>query len=197
MLSKITVDLHNAWYFSYFIFCEDVKIVNFLTKSVASRPAEEQNTKGLHITTDSVLLYTYRHTPFANGPEDTAEQILARIGEGKFTTSGGNWDVVSAAAKDLVSRMLYVDPHQRITLQQILTHRWIMNRDQLPQQRLALPDTSQSVKVWSFVVAVEDTWTVISCLQTKFLSVNFCFVTAIATKIVTNNKICFSYAVVQ
>jgi ribosomal protein S6 kinase alpha-1/2/3/6 len=103
-----------------------------------------------------VLFFVFflpRHTPFANGPEDTAEQILARIGEGKFVMNGGNWDVMSSAAKDLVCRMLYVDPHQRITLQQILTHRWIMNRDQLPQQRLALPDTSQSVKVCAYKVA--------------------------------------------
>jgi len=93
------------------------------------------------------IYYFFRNTPFANGADDSMEQILARIGEGKFAMTGGNWDVVSSGAKDLVCRMLYVDPHQRITLQQILTHRWIMSRDQLPQQRLTLPDTSQSVKV--------------------------------------------------
>ena len=86
-------------------------------------------------------------TPFANGPEDSAEQILVRIGEGKFALSGGNWDVVSSAAKDLVSRMLHIDPHQRISLQQVLTHRWIVTRDQLPQNRLVLPDASHAVKV--------------------------------------------------
>ena len=86
-------------------------------------------------------------TPFANGPEDSAEQILARIGGGKFALSGGNWDVISPAAKDLVSRMLHIDPHQRISLQQVLTHRWIVTRDQLPHNRLVLPDTSHTVKV--------------------------------------------------
>jgi len=88
-----------------------------------------------------------RQTPFANGPEDSADQILARIGEGKFALSGGNWDVVSSAAKDLVSRMLHIDPHQRISLQQVLTHRWIVTRDQLPHNRLVLSDTSHSIKV--------------------------------------------------
>ena len=39
------------------------------------------------------------HTPFANGPNDTPNDILSRIGEGKFTLSGGNWDSVSQAAK--------------------------------------------------------------------------------------------------
>jgi len=55
--------------------------------------------------------------------------------------------VVSSAAKDLVSRMLHIDPHQRISLQQVLTHRWIVTRDQLPQNRLVLPDASHAVKV--------------------------------------------------
>ena len=48
-----------------------------------------------------VLLYTMLagHTPFAHGPSDTENDILRRIGEGKFTTSGGNWDSVSNMAK--------------------------------------------------------------------------------------------------
>lgn len=95
-----------------------------------------------------VLLYTMLsgHTPFANGPDDTPEMILSRIGEGKFAMTGGNWDVISPAAKDLVSRMLHVDPRQRINLQQILTHRWVMSRDQLPQHKLPLKEDTQVVK---------------------------------------------------
>uniref|UniRef100_A0A672NHI7 non-specific serine/threonine protein kinase n=1 Tax=Sinocyclocheilus grahami TaxID=75366 RepID=A0A672NHI7_SINGR len=48
-----------------------------------------------------ILLYTMLagFTPFANGPDDTPEEILARIGSGKFALSGGNWDTVSDAAK--------------------------------------------------------------------------------------------------
>ncbi|KAJ6663221.1 hypothetical protein lerEdw1_010357 [Lerista edwardsae] len=48
-----------------------------------------------------VLLYTMLagYTPFANGPKDTPEEILLRIGSGKFSLSGGNWDTVSDAAK--------------------------------------------------------------------------------------------------
>uniref|UniRef100_A0A8C6YG29 non-specific serine/threonine protein kinase n=1 Tax=Naja naja TaxID=35670 RepID=A0A8C6YG29_NAJNA len=48
-----------------------------------------------------VLLYTMLagYTPFANGPNDTPEEILLRIGSGKFSLNGGNWDTVSDAAK--------------------------------------------------------------------------------------------------
>lgn len=40
-----------------------------------------------------------RFTPFANGPDDTPEEILARIGSGEYALSGGNWDSISDAAK--------------------------------------------------------------------------------------------------
>ncbi len=40
-----------------------------------------------------------RFTPFANGPEDTPEEILVRIGSGKFSLTGGYWSSVSLEAK--------------------------------------------------------------------------------------------------
>ena len=33
-------------------------------------------------------LSSHRFTPFANGPDDTPEDILARIGSGKYALSG-------------------------------------------------------------------------------------------------------------
>ncbi|KAG1958537.1 ribosomal protein S6 kinase alpha-1 [Pimephales promelas] len=95
-----------------------------------------------------VLLYTMLtgFTPFANGPEDTPEEILARIGSGKFSLSGGYWNSVSIEAKDLVSRMLHVDPHKRLTAAQVLRHRWIINKDQLPKYQLNRQDAPHLVK---------------------------------------------------
>uniref|UniRef100_G3VW05 Ribosomal protein S6 kinase n=1 Tax=Sarcophilus harrisii TaxID=9305 RepID=G3VW05_SARHA len=89
-----------------------------------------------------ILLYTMLagFTPFANGPDDTPEEILARIGSGKYALSGGNWDSVSDAAKDVVSKMLHVDPHQRLTAVQVLRHPWIVNRDYLSQNQLSRQD---------------------------------------------------------
>ncbi|XP_028359800.1 ribosomal protein S6 kinase alpha-2 isoform X3 [Phyllostomus discolor] len=86
-----------------------------------------------------VLLYTMLagFTPFANGPDDTPEEILARISSGKYALSGGNWDFVSDAAKDVVSRMLHVDPQQRLTAVQVLKHPWIVNREHLSQSQLS------------------------------------------------------------
>lgn len=41
----------------------------------------------------------WRHTPFANGPEDTPTEILNRIGNSNLDLKSGNWTVVSAEAK--------------------------------------------------------------------------------------------------
>uniref|UniRef100_A0A8C3RH40 non-specific serine/threonine protein kinase n=1 Tax=Cyanoderma ruficeps TaxID=181631 RepID=A0A8C3RH40_9PASS len=89
-----------------------------------------------------ILLYTMLagFTPFANGPDDTPEEILARIGSGKYALTGGNWDSVSDTAKDIVSKMLHVDPHQRLTAVQVLRHPWIHQR------------TEFQLKVFSFSV---------------------------------------------
>ncbi|NXI07978.1 KS6A2 kinase, partial [Irena cyanogastra] len=89
-----------------------------------------------------ILLYTMLagFTPFANGPDDTPEEILARIGSGKFALTGGNWDSVSDTAKDIVSKMLHVDPHQRLTAVQVLRHPWIVNREYLSQNQLSRQD---------------------------------------------------------
>ncbi|XP_073213279.1 ribosomal protein S6 kinase alpha-3 isoform X7 [Lepidochelys kempii] len=95
-----------------------------------------------------VLLYTMLtgYTPFANGPDDTPEEILARIGSGKFSLTGGYWNSVSVTAKDLVSKMLHVDPHQRLTAAQVLRHPWIVDCDQLPQYQLNRQDAPHLVK---------------------------------------------------
>ncbi|XP_021093668.1 ribosomal protein S6 kinase alpha-2 isoform X5 [Heterocephalus glaber] len=89
-----------------------------------------------------ILLYTMLagFTPFANGPDDTPEEILARIGSGKYALSGGNWDSISDAAKDVVSKMLHVDPQQRLTTMQVLKHPWIVNREFLSQNQLSRQD---------------------------------------------------------
>nr|XP_055054956.1 ribosomal protein S6 kinase alpha-1 [Misgurnus anguillicaudatus] len=95
-----------------------------------------------------VLLYTMLagFTPFANGPQDTPEEILARIGSGKFSLSGGYWNSVSYEAKDLVSKMLHVDPHKRLTAAQVLRHPWIINKDKLPKLQLNRQDDPRLVK---------------------------------------------------
>ena len=50
-----------------------------------------------------VLLFTMLagETPFATGPEDSADDILQRIGKGQYDMDSGNWQSVSNLAKNL------------------------------------------------------------------------------------------------
>ncbi|XP_077977201.1 ribosomal protein S6 kinase alpha-3-like isoform X2 [Glandiceps talaboti] len=95
-----------------------------------------------------VLLYTMLagYTPFAHGPDDTPKDILTRIGEGKFSMQGNIWDHISPMAKDLTRRMLHVDPAQRPSAAQILTHGWFASKDTLPQKRLTISCDAKAVK---------------------------------------------------
>uniref|UniRef100_A0A2K6FUK8 non-specific serine/threonine protein kinase n=1 Tax=Propithecus coquereli TaxID=379532 RepID=A0A2K6FUK8_PROCO len=113
--------------------------VNFVAPEVLKRQGYDA---ACDVWSLGILLYTMLagFTPFANGPDDTPEEILARIGSGKFALAGGNWDSISDAAKDVVSKMLHVDPHQRLTAVQVLKHPWIVNREYLSQNQLSRHD---------------------------------------------------------
>jgi len=83
--------------------------------------------------------------PFANGPNDTADEILHRIGESKFRLEGGDWNSVSDYAKDLVKRMLDVEPSNRPTAVQVLNHPWMKSSNQ-PNTHLFAEKASKDVK---------------------------------------------------
>ncbi|MGH0180088.1 UNVERIFIED_CONTAM: hypothetical protein FKN15_003210 [Acipenser sinensis] len=117
---------------------------NFVAPEVLKRRGYDE---GCDVWSLGILLYTMLagYTPFANGPDDTPDEILSRIGSGHFNIKGGNWDTVSEAARDLVSKMLHIDPHRRLTAKQVLKHPWIIHRDKLPQSQLQHQD-AQLVK---------------------------------------------------
>ncbi|XP_022237329.1 ribosomal protein S6 kinase alpha-2-like isoform X3 [Limulus polyphemus] len=114
---------------------------NFVAPEVLKKQGYDE---ACDIWSMGVLLYTMLagHTPFANGPHDTPNDILHRIGEGKFQVTYGNWSNITPAAKHLVQKMLHVDPKQRYRAADILSHVWITNRNQLPNSRLYHQDAS-------------------------------------------------------
>jgi len=90
------------------------------------------------------VIFVSRKTPFATTPNDTPSQILARVGEGRIDLMTGNWGEVSAGAKELVKRMLHVDPRQRASVEHVLAHEWVVERARLPERALhyALSDAA-------------------------------------------------------
>ncbi|CAI5516213.1 unnamed protein product [Closterium sp. Naga37s-1] len=80
--------------------------------------------------------------PFWAPSEDGIFQAIAA---GHVDMSAGVWEGVSADAKDLVSRMLTLDPRHRITPLQALNHRWLKEHcGNLTSVPPSLPATSTS-----------------------------------------------------
>ena len=55
-------------------------------------------------------------------------ELFEIIKKGDFNMKGPIWESVSDGAKDLVCRLLTVDPAQRITGKEILDHPWIQGK---------------------------------------------------------------------
>ncbi|XP_053202738.1 ribosomal protein S6 kinase alpha-1-like isoform X2 [Panonychus citri] len=114
---------------------------NFVAPEVLKKQGYDE---ACDIWSMGVLLYTMLagHTPFANGPEDTPNSILGKVGKGEFDLKSGNWRRVSETAKDLVSKMLLVDPKIRYRAKNVLNHDFIHQRDQLSNESLSHQEPS-------------------------------------------------------
>ncbi|KAI5639474.1 protein kinase domain-containing protein [Phthorimaea operculella] len=66
-------------------------------------------------------------TPFASTGDDTPEAILARIESGKVELSTGIWRTVSNEAKNVIRRMLQLEPSLRPRAQDLLREPWFTN----------------------------------------------------------------------
>jgi len=55
------------------------------------------------------------------------------------------WDTISDTAKDLVQKMLIVDQKRRITIHDVLNHKWVRDRDRTLQKG-HLIDTVEEMK---------------------------------------------------
>lgn len=88
----------------------------------------------------SLFIMLSGKTPFKIIESDTPENLLSRISQTKINFDEGNWKHISFDAKDLVKRMLNLDPRQRISSSNILKHPWITNSETLPDIKLAIQD---------------------------------------------------------
>ena len=53
------------------------------------------------------------------------------------------YPMIYGLLKDLVSKMLHVDPTKRITAEGVLNHPWIKNRHNLPKLQLKIQEANQ------------------------------------------------------
>ncbi|CAH1781976.1 unnamed protein product [Owenia fusiformis] len=67
----------------------------------------------------------------------TKDRLFDIIQRSQYTMKPKIWDSISDEAKDLVHRMLEVDPENRITVAQALQHPWIKDRSVTPKTHMA------------------------------------------------------------
>ena len=68
--------------------------------------------------------------------DDSTAVLFKQIRKGEYTFPSPYWDDVSEGAKDIVSKVLVVDPSKRLTAQQCLEHPWIANAGDASAKKL-------------------------------------------------------------
>mmetsp|Transcript_34653 Transcript_34653/g.83715 ORF Transcript_34653/g.83715 Transcript_34653/m.83715 type:complete len:519 (+) Transcript_34653:449-2005(+) len=76
------------------------------------------------------------------------KELFRKIVSGKYEFDDDDWCDVSDDAKDLVNRLLVLDPDDRLTSSQALKHKW-MKADQGRLSRMTLQGTSQRLKTFN------------------------------------------------
>ncbi|XP_067896767.1 peripheral plasma membrane protein CASK isoform X4 [Heterodontus francisci] len=75
----------------------------------------------------------------------TKERLFDAIIKGKHKMNPRQWVHISESAKDLVRRMLMLDPAERITVYEALNHPWLKERDRYAY-KIHLPETVEQLR---------------------------------------------------
>lgn len=78
----------------------------------------------------------YRLCGFPPFFEENNTDLFNKIKAGEFDFPSPYWDDVSEVAKELIRKILVVDPKQRMTAEEILLHPWVVG-DKTPRTDLA------------------------------------------------------------
>ncbi|XP_008323466.1 peripheral plasma membrane protein CASK isoform X3 [Cynoglossus semilaevis] len=75
----------------------------------------------------------------------TKDRLFEAIIKGKYKMNPRQWTHISESAKDLVRRMLMLDPAERITVYEALNHPWLKERDRYAY-KIHLPETVEQLR---------------------------------------------------
>lgn len=88
---------------------------------------DERYSKSVDMWAIGCVLYTILcgFPPFY---DESIEVLTKKVAKGEYTFLSPWWDEISDGAKDLVSKLLTVDPDARYTIDQMLQHPWITQK---------------------------------------------------------------------
>ncbi len=100
---------------------------NYLAPEVLLSKGEGAYTNKIDNWSLGVILYIclVGYPPFSD--ENPTISLESQIKKGIYDFPSPEWNNVSKDAIDLVKKMLCVDPNRRISLEQVLEHKWIKN----------------------------------------------------------------------
>lgn len=102
---------------------------------VAPEVLRKDYDKAADIWSAGVIMYILLcgYPPFGG---KTDSKILQRVQAGVYSFEGREWEVVTEAAKDMISQMLVMDMKKRATAKELLTHRWFQVANTAPAAAL-------------------------------------------------------------
>ena len=109
----------GCWYPSVFCWFVTLRIVNALRKNIIC-----QNILRCKIITDSSTLWI-RASGLEPFKRDNEQDSFRAILKGEFSLDTPEWKCISMHCKDLIRRLLAVDPVLRLNAIQTTKHRWI------------------------------------------------------------------------
>lgn len=80
--------------------------------------------------------------------DENLKVMTRKVMKGEYSFSSPNWEKISDSAKDLVSRLLEVNPEKRLNIKECLAHPWIWGDDETTptgkEKPSTKPETSKS-----------------------------------------------------
>ncbi|KAI0893677.1 CAMK/CAMK1 protein kinase [Annulohypoxylon nitens] len=102
---------------------------------------DERYSKSVDMWALGCVLYTLLcgFPPFY---DESIEVLTEKVAKGQFTFLSPWWDDISKSAQDLISHLLAVDPDERYTIKEFLSHPWIQATGPTPrdEKKQANPD---------------------------------------------------------
>lgn len=76
--------------------------------------------------------------------QEITSEMVEKIKFGHYTFPEHDWKDISMDAKDLISKLLVVEPNKRLTSVEVITHPWLNNK--LPNTPLSTPRNAARMK---------------------------------------------------